>query len=83
MSLEGERCDFCEKGTLKAKRVREIFRKNQDIVLIDDVPAFVCNHCGERYYLADVNRKLRDIAENQEKIKNRISVPLADYEDAI
>lgn len=81
LSLEGERCDFCETGTLKSKRVREIYRKNTDLVIIDEVPAFVCDHCGERYYLSNVSKKMRFIAENQKKIRNKISVPIADYEE--
>lgn len=80
-SLEGERCDFCEIGILESKRVREVYRKNSDMVIIDDVPAFVCNHCGERYYLSEVSKKMREIAENQERIRNRISVPLAEYDE--
>ena len=82
-SLEGERCDFCEVGTLEYKTVREIYKKNDDIVIIDDVPTFACTHCGERYYLSEVSKKMRQIAENQESIRNRISVPLAEYNNTI
>lgn len=83
LSLEGERCDFCETGTLESKRVRDIYRKNTDLVIIDDVPALVCNHCGERYYLSEVSKKMRHIAENREKIKNKISVPIAEYQQMV
>ena len=82
-TLQGERCDFCEIGTLRFKRVREFYRKGEDVVIIDDVPAFVCNYCGERYYLAEVSKKMRHIAENGEKLKNRISVPVAEYGESI
>ena len=82
-SLEGERCDFCEVGALEYKTVREIYRKKNDIVIIDDVPTFACSHCGERYYLPEVSKKMRQIAENQKSILNRISVPLAEYNNRI
>ncbi len=80
-SLEGERCDFCKNGILESKKVREIYKRNNEIVIIDDVPTFVCNYCGERYFLADVSKKMRAIAESRDRIKNKISVPLAEYGD--
>ncbi|MFQ5637476.1 MAG: YgiT-type zinc finger protein [bacterium] len=45
--------------------MREIYKRKNDIVIIDEVPTFVCNHCGEKYFLSEVSKKMRAIAEIQ------------------
>ena len=40
--MNGERCDFCETGTLMGKRVREIYRKGKDFIIVDEfLPSLV------------------------------------------
>lgn len=65
--MNEQRCGFCETGTLLSRKVREIYRKKKDFIIIDDVPTFVCSHCGERYYLAEVSKRMRAIADDQDK----------------
>lgn len=78
--LEGERCDFCETGTLQFRQCREILRQNGELIVIQNVPTFVCNFCGMHYHLANVAKKMRQIAENKEQITHQISVPIAEFE---
>ncbi len=43
--------------------------------MIEEVPAKVCNECGERYYSAEVSRKMEEIVIEGKKEKI-IEVPL-------
>ena len=52
-------------------------------MIIDNVPAYVCNTCGEHYHLAPVAKKLRNIAENRSKIEEWISVPITTFDKPI
>ncbi|MBI1930795.1 YgiT-type zinc finger protein [Candidatus Poribacteria bacterium] len=81
--MENERCDFCHEGRLHVQMVREYYRYQGDLVIIDNVPAYVCNTCGEHYHLARVAKKLRSIAENRSEIKERIPVPITTFEKPI
>jgi YgiT-type zinc finger domain-containing protein len=81
--MENERCDFCHEGKLRAQTVREYYKDQKGLVIIDDVPAYVCNTCGEHYHLAQVAKRLRCIAENRSKIEKRISVPITTFETPI
>ena len=56
-SLTGDRCDFCDSGRLRGGRVREEVRVGEGLVVMDGVPAHVCEGCGERYYDADVVKR--------------------------
>ena len=33
-------------------------RVGDEIIVIRDVPAFICDRCGEAYYSAEVSRKI-------------------------
>ena len=45
-------------------------------MVIEEVPAKVCNECGEKYYSAEVSREMEKIA-TEEKKEKVIEVPLA------
>jgi YgiT-type zinc finger domain-containing protein len=47
--MEGEICDFCFEGRLQPNQVREYYRVGKGLVVMENVPAYVCNKCGERY----------------------------------
>ncbi|MDD4455471.1 MAG: type II toxin-antitoxin system MqsA family antitoxin [Candidatus Methanomethylophilaceae archaeon] len=52
-----ERCMFC-KGTLQEGKTEFIARVEDEIIVIRDVPAYVCDRCGEAYYSAEISRKI-------------------------
>ena len=58
-----ERCTFC-KGTLKMGKTEFIVRINQDVVVIKDIPAFICDRCNEAYFPPDSSRKIDQILED-------------------
>jgi len=70
-----ETCYFCRKGILEDKKVTVDFRWGTQLVVIEEVPAKVCNECGERYYSAEVSRRMEKIAIEGKKEKI-IEVPL-------
>ena len=70
-----ETCYFCRKGILEEKKVTVDFRWGTKLVVIEEVPAKVCNECGEKYYSAEVSREMEKIAIKGKKEKI-IEVPL-------
>lgn len=79
--MEGDRCDFCFEGKLRLRQVREYYRARKSLVVIEKVPAYVCDKCGERYYEAHVAKQMRRLAKNGTHIKARISFPLARFQE--
>lgn len=71
--MHGERCDFCETGRLRRRRVREYYRVGRDLLVIDDVPSFVCHRCGERYFDALVARQMRALARRRATFREKAS----------
>lgn len=43
-------CPVCESTNTRLARVRSAFWHNDRLVVIEGVPALVCNTCGEQFY---------------------------------
>jgi YgiT-type zinc finger domain-containing protein len=50
MEQASEVCDQCEGTTFQLESVRSAFWHGDRLVVIEDIPALVCDGCGERYY---------------------------------
>jgi len=63
-----DRCTFC-KGTLHEGKTEFIARVGDEIIVIKEVPAFVCDRCGEAYYSPEISRRIdavmRDVHEGR------------------
>jgi YgiT-type zinc finger domain-containing protein len=78
--MVGEICDFCLEGRLAPDQVREYYRVGKGLVVMENVPAYVCNKCGERYYDAHVAKEMRKLGKRRRQAKQRISFPLLRFE---
>ena len=78
--MTGEVCAICCEGRLEEKQGREYFRHGQSLIIIDNVPAWVCNKCGERYHHARVYKRMRQIAAHSDQLTEHVSVPVARYQ---
>lgn len=56
---EGETCEYCD-GTILEKLVTLHRKVNDHYILIEDVPAGVCEKCGTRYFSANVLKAIED-----------------------
>jgi YgiT-type zinc finger domain-containing protein len=58
-------CEYCN-GTVRPKRVnREAFKHRDGFVIMKDITIGVCDKCGNRYYSADILRRVEAIASGQ------------------
>jgi len=73
----GYRCEYCE-GTVRARRVeREAFKHKTGFVILEKVTIGVCDQCGNRYYPAEVLKRVHAIATGKLKPKRTQQVPVA------
>jgi YgiT-type zinc finger domain-containing protein len=71
-------CEFCGGPTIK-KKVRKIHWLRQQLFIIDDVEAEVCQECGERYYHATTLDAIdRMLAASSLPVKKRLTVQVVD-----
>ncbi len=55
-------CSFC-KGTLVEGKTEFMVRKGSEIIVIKDVPAYICEQCSESYFTPQASRKIDLILE--------------------
>jgi YgiT-type zinc finger domain-containing protein len=80
--MKGDQCEFCG-GEMEQQRVLAKFRFKGQTIYVEDVPAWVCDRCGEQYFDAPVYKRLEEIAQQREHIRRTISFPLAEFDMAI
>ena len=78
-ATRAEPCDFCE-GKLRCRAVQVIRGQGRKRVIIEGVPARVCNRCGMRYYDAAAARGMEKILKRRRQVKRTIRVPVAKFE---
>lgn len=64
---------------MKEKKVTVDFRWGDDLIIIKDVPAGVCEQCGEKYFTAEVSKVMEKLATSKEKPTSQISVPIMKF----
>lgn len=59
------KCYFC-KGKTEVKKITVDFRWEGKLFVVKNVPVEICTQCGERYYSAEVSKKLDELVKKQE-----------------
>ena len=77
--MNKDRCEFCE-GEMEYQNKMVRFRYKGQTIYVENVPVWVCNHCGEEYFDAKVYKHLEEIARQHKRIQRQISFPLATFE---
>jgi YgiT-type zinc finger domain-containing protein len=79
--MKTEQCEYCA-GEMEYRVVLTPFRYKGETIFVENVPALVCNKCGERYFDAPVYKRLEKIAQQSKRIRRAISFPLARFSPA-
>ncbi len=56
-------CVICKNGTTQDGQVTVTLERNGSIIAIKDVPAQVCNNCGEYYLDSEMTKEVLEKAE--------------------
>jgi len=72
--------EYCD-GTVRPKRVvREAFKHREGFVIMNDITIGVCDKCGNRYYHAEILRRVEAIATGQIVAAAEECVPVGHFE---
>jgi len=62
-------CEVCGIGTREQKEIRYTLLKDDELIVVEGVPATVCDHCGETSIAPDVVEKLQHTIWDQKPAK--------------
>lgn len=72
-------CDICgEKGAM-LKRVTRSYGSGRNLLVIENVPAISCPHCGETYLEADTMHELERLKTHRRALASKRSVPVVAF----
>lgn len=78
-----EVCSFCGNKNFVNKEVEYMYTHSGQMLLVENVPCEECEYCGEKYFEAEVLKKIEqeylEIYKNGKKVKKEVSVPVEEY----
>lgn len=66
-------CFMC-KGDLEPKVKTYVATLDNCVIIVKNVPALVCNQCGEAYYSDEVAERLENIVDTMEKLVKDVAI---------
>ena len=73
-------CFYC-KGDKEQKLKTHAVTLEKCVIIVKNVPAFICKQCGEVYFTDNVMQKLEIIADKLESIIKEVAI--VDYADNV
>ena len=73
------KCYFC-KGNVVQREIMLDYRWGDTLVVIKDVPAGVCQQCGEKYLSSDVYKELERMAKDRSHLMGKMTVDILNFE---
>ena len=75
-------CYFC-KGRVIEQKVKVDFRWGHKLKIIENVPAAVCQQCGETYFQSEVYKTMQKLAASRKKPAARLTVDIHRFRQAV
>lgn len=73
------RCTVCAVGEVNPKLVRYSLSFEEKLVVVEHVPANVCDNCGETSFTPDVVEKLQETVWHSRKPVKTLETPVYEF----
>ncbi len=84
-AVDQSRCTACSGGVLAQQEVKTAFWEGKGLVIVERIPALVCQSCGEQYYEDQTAMKLdlmRGSGFSTENAVRNMTVPVFEFDAA-
>ena len=75
-----DKCYFCKAKVVQQQTTID-YRWGDTLVVIKDVPAGVCQQCGEKYLESGVYKELEKMAKNKSHLMGTMTVDILAFEE--
>jgi len=72
------KCIICKNGKTKNGFITITLEKNGSTLIFKNVPALVCDNCGEKYLSGEISKEL--LFKAKEIVKSGVEVDIHDYQ---
>jgi len=71
------KCAICRNGQTVEGRITVVLERGQSTLVFKNVPADICENCGEEYLSAEINRSL--LQKAQEAVARGVDLELLSF----
>lgn len=75
-------CAACGQPGIHLRNVTRSFGRGPDLLVIEDIPLFICSHCGESYFTAQTLHAIEHIKSQRKTIAVERPIPVAIFHTA-
>jgi YgiT-type zinc finger domain-containing protein len=80
MSRDYRKCFFCG-GKVAEEKVTVDYRWGEEFLAVfKNVPAGVCQVCGEQYFKAEIVKEMERVVQSEEEAKEVIQIPVRELQ---
>ena len=80
--MYGYKCEYFE-GNVQPRTIkRDAFKHKDGFVILEEVTIGICDHCGNRYYSADILQTVYAIATGAKLPERTEQIPVAHLDSA-
>ena len=72
-------CTICGSAERQQRLVEEVFRIDGQYVLVDHIPAHVCNRCGEETFSRETADRIRALVRGEASPTRSIAVRVFEF----
>jgi YgiT-type zinc finger domain-containing protein len=72
-------CELCGKRGLKSREVTRSYGTGANLLVIENIPAKSCPHCGETYFTAETLHEIERIKLHRKSMSTKRAVSVMAY----
>ncbi|NCO84216.1 MAG: YgiT-type zinc finger domain-containing protein [Nitrospirae bacterium CG_4_10_14_3_um_filter_44_29] len=76
-------CNFCGNKNFREKHVQYIYKYDNQLLVVNNVPCEECEYCGEQYFKTEVLKKIEEdfktIYLSGKKALKEVTVPIEEF----
>lgn len=72
-------CDVCGQAQAKLRHISRAYGKDDDLLVIENIPMISCPNCGESYFTADTLHEIERIKTNRQSLAVEQTVEVASF----
>jgi YgiT-type zinc finger domain-containing protein len=73
------KCDVCGSTSFRRKQVEEVFHLGEQFVVVEGIPARVCDRCGDATFDRETTESIRRMVHGAKRPTRRVNVDVFAY----
>ncbi|MEM9091393.1 MAG: YgiT-type zinc finger protein [Cyanobacteria bacterium P01_F01_bin.53] len=77
------RCENCGSKAFHVERISEVFDIDGRFCVVEEIPAMVCDRCGEELFSSETSEHIRVMLRGVDKPLRSVSLDVFSFQEAV